>query len=242
MRSLLLRVVLLPVVVLWGADLEGVLNLDEVTFEKITKAFDVVVKFDKQYAYGDKETAWKAVATKAAKQGPDTFLVATVGVQDYGLKANEKLAEREGAKKEKWPLVRAYLRDGSRVDFSDEFTEANLLRFVQKFGVWLGLDGTVEVLDSLVKGFCEKTKDEQVAVLDRAKQHLNIPETRHYVKSMQKIIDAPVPADQYLATEIARMKKVIAGKLTDAKRKEIQQRLNILYSFQRDTPTKGDEL
>ena len=57
----------------------GVLSLDSLTFDKIIDGSrPVVVKFDKQYAYGDKEDAFKAFATEMAGS---TLVVAEVGVQ-----------------------------------------------------------------------------------------------------------------------------------------------------------------
>ena len=58
---------------------KGVVALDSLTFDKIVDGSrPIVVKFDKQYAYGDKEDAWKAFATDMASS---TLLVAEVGVQ-----------------------------------------------------------------------------------------------------------------------------------------------------------------
>ena len=50
----------LLVVVAHTTDVKGAISLDSFTFDKLVGGFfDVLVKFDKQYPYGDKEDAWK---------------------------------------------------------------------------------------------------------------------------------------------------------------------------------------
>ena len=48
----------------------------------------VIVKFDKDYAYGEKEDAFKEFAGKVGA-GSSDVIVATVAVQEYGDKINE---------------------------------------------------------------------------------------------------------------------------------------------------------
>ena len=229
MRTTLLLLVLFQLTE--SADVEGVVNLDEITFDKLRKKFDLLVKFDKQYAYGVHETAWKEVAKKAAMAGGSDFLCAQVGVQDYGAKLNQKLAERENVEKSQFPLIRLYKRNGAQVDLDEDLTDENLRRFLQtKGGLWLGLDGTVKALDDIAGAFIS---GDRPRLLEEAHAIEDSASKKHYIKIMEKIMASQDP--DYLANEIARVHKIMGSKLSDAKRDDLQIRLNILSSFESDS-------
>ncbi len=62
-----------------------------------------IVRIDKEYSYGDPEEAWKAFAGIVAEHGTSgptkELLVVEVGVQEYGDKINQDLADRYGVAK-----------------------------------------------------------------------------------------------------------------------------------------------
>jgi len=64
------------------------------TFDRIidgTKS--VMVRFDKEYSYGDEHDAWKDFAAKVGGSSAD-MLVADVGVSEYGDKENSDISDR----------------------------------------------------------------------------------------------------------------------------------------------------
>lgn len=72
----------------------GCVDLDEVTFDKITAQFPVaLIKFDIPYPYGDKHEQF---AVFAREQNPlvQDLVIGTVGVKDYGDKENLSLLKR----------------------------------------------------------------------------------------------------------------------------------------------------
>merc|ERR1719224_35935 len=84
----------------------GILKLDNTTFDRIidgTKA--VLVRFDKEYSYGDEHDAWKAFAATVGDSSADA-LICDVGVSEYGDKDNSDLAERYSISTDAFPQYR----------------------------------------------------------------------------------------------------------------------------------------
>ena len=84
------------------------------TFDRIidgTKS--VIVRFDKEYSYGDEHDAWKDFAAKVGESSAD-LLVADVGVSEYGDKDNADLAERYAIKTDDFPQYRLCARRAAR--------------------------------------------------------------------------------------------------------------------------------
>ncbi len=64
-----------------------------------------------------------------------------------------------------------------------------------------------------------------------------------YVKIMRKVSSE---GEAFVTLEIERMKKILEGKLSSAKKQQMEQRINVLKSFtskqQKSEETKKDEL
>lgn len=58
-----------------------------------------------------------------------------------------------------------------------------------------------------------------------------------YKTVMQRIIDK---GDEFVGTENKRVKKLLNGKVSNDKKKELENRLNILQTFQLTKKPKGD--
>lgn len=155
----------------------GSVELDELSFNKITGKFKAsLVKFDVAYPYGDKHDAFVALATDS--RDVDDLLVAEVGVKDYGEKDNAGLAEKYGATKDNFPVVKLFLQGRDEpVTFDDKlgFTSDALRRFVREnTGLYVSLPGCVKKLDALAIKFMESKKNERKEIL---KEVENIPKT-----------------------------------------------------------------
>lgn len=101
----------------YGGTCNGCAELDELLFDKILSKFStVLVKFDIAYPYGEQHEKYSKFAVETISQNVD-FLVAVVGIKDYGQKENSKLAERfrVGAK---YPVIKLF-RNGNTNEWID---------------------------------------------------------------------------------------------------------------------------
>merc|ERR1719284_209638 len=88
----------------------GILKLDNTTFDRlIDGSRNVIVRFDKEYSYGDEHDAWKDFAKTVGESSAD-MLVCDVGVSEYGDKDNSDIAERFAIKTEDFPQYRLFLK------------------------------------------------------------------------------------------------------------------------------------
>ena len=128
------------------------------TFDRIIDGSkSVMVRFDKEYSYGDEHDAWKSFAAKVGDSSAD-MLVADVGVSEYGDKDNSDLADKFSIKTDDFPQYRLWKKGMTSTDepikFSGEKKADEFLRFVQeKAGAWIGLAGQVKALDEIAKEF-----------------------------------------------------------------------------------------
>lgn len=100
-----------------AAEYRGFLELDDLTFDKIIKKFSaVLVKFDIVYPYGEKHETFCQFAEQSSVH-IDDFLVATVGIKDYGDRENSKLAERFNVGTD-FPVIKLF-NNGSVSEWKD---------------------------------------------------------------------------------------------------------------------------
>ena len=111
-------------------------------------------------------------------------------------------------------------------------------------GLWLGLPGCIEQLDKIVKDFTTASDDEKTKLLAKAEEESSKLTTESqkasadmYIKTMKKVIEK---GNDFIDTEIKRVEKLQSGKLSDKKKEQLNDRLNILASF--SMGIKKDEL
>jgi len=217
----------------------GCTPLDVLSFDKIINRFRAsLVKFDVAYPYGEEHDEFAKVAKDAADAG-DLF-VGEVGVKDYAEKENKELAERFQLTKDDYPSAFLFVKnaDGKLESFRfvEEFSAAKLKNFIrQKSGIYLPLPGCIEEFDLLVDKLLRSAKEDQKKVLREAEDlwdKIHGPKMHKradiYVKIMRKIVDTDF---SFVTKEEERLKKIKAGKIKPEKKKEIEERLNILKSF-----------
>merc|ERR1719458_372455 len=125
----------------------------------IGKHIPAFVRFDKEYAYGEKADAFKALA--AAAVGADV-IIGTVGISTYGEKQNQDLAELYGYKKagkdleysdmdKDFPKFRFFPANGGKdIDYTGAVTMEAMTLFLKKEArVYFGLKGAVRTFDAL---------------------------------------------------------------------------------------------
>ncbi|XP_026333776.1 protein windbeutel [Hyposmocoma kahamanoa] len=228
----------------------GLVELDEISFDKITSKFKAsLVKFDVAYPYGEKHEAFTTFAKEA--KDVDDLLVADVGVKDYGEKDNEGLAKKYGAHKDNFPAVRLFISGKAEpkmisFDESKGFTADALRKFViENTGVYISLPGCVKELDKLAGKFMKASKEEKKNVVKEVEKIQKGLESKNefsgkvYKTIMDKIIET---GDDFINTEQQRLKKLLDGKISEEKKKQLQIRSNILQSFHYAAKKHSDEL
>ncbi|PNF20912.1 hypothetical protein B7P43_G11186 [Cryptotermes secundus] len=220
---------------------KGCVPLDIFTFDKVISKFKAAaIKFDVAYPYGTKHDEFAKVA-EAAHTVPD-LLVGEVGVKDYGEKENADLAERYKVNKDDFPVVKLFVAGISEpYTFSDsEFTADNIKKFIRtKSNVHIGLPGCLEAFDKIAAKFSQVHDPEVKKALLREAEDLWDKTTGRadqktaevYVKTMRKALDK---GDDFVPNELKRVQSLAKGKMSKEKKEEVQQRINILQSFQHE--------
>merc|ERR1719284_301972 len=214
----------------------GILKLDNTTFDRlIDGSRNVIVRFDKEYSYGDEHDAWKDFA-KTVGESSAEMLVCDVGVSEYGDKDNSDISERFSIKSDDFPQYRLWLKGKSSstdptVYKGDKKSEA-FLRFVQaEAGVWVGLPGQIKEFDALAKEFATDaagaTAKAETAL--KAAAEKDADGAKYYVKVMTKL----AASKDFVKKETDRLQKMIDdGSVKASKKEQFGRRLNILSSFQ----------
>ena len=138
------------------------------TFDRlIDGSKTVMVRFDKEYSYGDEHDAWKAFAAKVGDSDAD-MLVCDVGVSEYGDKDNSDIAERFSIKSDDFPQYRLWLKGnkGDPIVYKGDKKEDAFLRFAQaEANIWVGLPGQLKEFDALAKALAHSLFDSEEAMV-----------------------------------------------------------------------------
>jgi len=211
---------------------QGAVKLDNYTFDKALSIpdFSFLVKFDQSYAYGDKEDEFKALC-KLAYSVPK-FLIAEVPVQEYGDKENDDLRERFKLKKDDFPVYLMFNEANKEgLKYPGAIKASDIAAWLRKNKVRMPSIGTIEELDTLTKQFLKDGfADEHIQAAQKLAegQYSNDRKASIYVKIMQKIKDK---GEAYIEGEIARVTKILEGKVSIEKKAEMEDKLKVLHVF-----------
>ncbi|KAH9525452.1 Endoplasmic reticulum resident protein 29 [Bulinus truncatus] len=223
----------------YGEIIIGSVALNSGVFSKIIQKHKaVLVKFDETYPYGKKQDVFKEVAKSSTQQAD--LLVAEVQVADYGDKDNGDLAEKYGVKKEDFPAYRLFLNGqlDDPIKYTSSVENADDIKnfIIRETGLWLGRPGCLEEFDKIVKEFFEVSKDKRgdiVTLAEKAAEKITDAADKisadTYVKTLKKILEKGA---EFVKTEVSRIEKLRSGKVSDKKKEQLNDRLNILTTFQ----------
>lgn len=233
MTSLLtfLKVSTLVVLLAEGTSV-GAIKLDNYTFDKVLgmPGYDFLIKFDKSYAYGEKEDEFK-ILCKLAYSVPK-LLVGEVPVQEYGDKENSDLQERFEIKKDDFPVYLLFNEaNNAGARYTGRITAADIGVWLRKNRIKMPAIGTIVELDAIAEEFIAKGASD--ALLDAARalaegEHKNDRKAGMYVRIMDKI---KTKGADYVSEETRRVGALLDGKLTDSKKDELNDKLKILSMF-----------
>lgn len=108
------------------------------------------------------------------------------------------------------------------------------------------LDNCMEKFDILAEEFTRTdSKADQEKLVDEARKAAEGLENENekksadvYVKLMQKVLERGA---KFIESESERVKNLLAGKLSEAKKAELNIRVNILQSFSHPSSTEGGD-
>lgn len=242
MHSALFTTLLASAIALSSAT-KGVVTLDDLTFDKIVDGSKpILVKFDKQYSYGDAEDAFKETAEKLGELKTD-LVIAEVGKQEYGDEENKALHERFSIDKDEWPVYKLFPKGGGdpidgpkKADGSKDDQKAALGSFLKvNTGVntFMG-KGQISKFDDLAEKLMKGDKD-AVAEAEKLLEDKEVvaddedkSNAEYYIKTMKRVGERGA---EYPKTEITRLKAMVNDKISEKKKEMFSKRINILSSF-----------
>lgn len=210
----------------------GALKLDNYTFDKVLQIPDhsFFVKFDKSYAYGEKEDEFKLLCTTA--YNAPKFLVAEVPVQEYGDNENDDVRERFKIKKEDFPvyfLFNEANKDGLRYEGALKATD--MAAWLRQQKVQIPSIGTIAELDEIAQKFLKDglsdshIKEAKKLVEESFKTD---KKAQLYIKIMEKV---KAKGEGYVAEETKRVTKMLEGKIAEEKKAEFNDKIKVLNAF-----------
>lgn len=222
----------------------NIVNLDNNTLKMLTgKDVPAFVRFDRDYPYGEKADAFKALAQTAAGA---KVIIGTVGISTYGEKMNQDLAEKFGYKPPEkeleysdmdniFPKFRFFPANGAAdVEYTGPVTADAMILYLKKEAkVYFGLKGTIREFDKLAADFVKAgaNKAEVLKSAKSAAEALSGVEKEaaaYYVRAMEKSQEK----SDWFQTETDRLKQIIGGgKVAPSKKDDMQLKVNRLSSF-----------
>lgn len=157
-KIILLQTLLIPLLSRTCLACRGCIELDELTFDKLTKRFPyTLAKFDIAYPYGDKHEAFSKFATEIADNNVADLLVSVIGIKDYGEKENEALGKRFSVRTT-FPDIKLFRNDSmpTWTNYPDgrEISVDNLKQFVREHtALYIGLNGCIREFDEIAGRF-----------------------------------------------------------------------------------------
>lgn len=211
----------------------GSVKLDNYTFDKAVAipGRNWLVKFDKSYAYGEKEDQFKILCKQAFQL--ENFFIADVPVQEFGDKENEDLREKFAIGKDEFPAYFLFTdADRKGIRYKGAVTAHDIAIWLRQNGVKMPAIGTIYDMDQVVTKFMREggKSDAHIAEIKKLAEgeYKTDRKSAMYVKICEKVKEAGVG---YVEKEQQRIDKIMKGKLTPEKKEELNDKLKILLVF-----------
>lgn len=237
----------------------GILDLDNTTFDRVIGgATPALVRFDKEYSYGDADDAWREVGKAIGKSDAKLFICDVSiaepaspyqnrGEYNYGedsepppdededptdaWRDNQDLAARYGVSLETMPQF-VYFPQGPNAEpktYEGPHTQEAILQFLQERArVWVGLPGQEQRLHEAAQKFLEADAEARAEIIASIEGGEKSETSPYYLKVMKKM----AADDEFIGKEVKRLRKMMDdSSLSQKKRDEFSRRLNALSSF-----------
>eukprot|EP00397_Hematodinium_sp_SG-2012_P041833 GEMP01046156.1.p1 GENE.GEMP01046156.1~~GEMP01046156.1.p1 ORF type:complete len:279 (+),score=58.77 GEMP01046156.1:39-839(+) len=216
----------------------GSIRLDNYTYDKFVNLpdIDVLVKFDKSYAYGDQEEEFKKLCKQA--YAIPRFFIATVGIGEYGDKENDDLRERFNLRISDLPHLKLY-KNREPIAFNGTLKDAApVVLFLRQNGINISPIGSLAEYDSVVMQFVNTsasaslreellTKSQEIAHTFKKKNNENI--SQEYVRVMEKVIAKGI---DYIDTEYVRLGRLLNGaQMNEEQKEKMTTKMRVLSVF-----------
>ncbi|KIY97455.1 hypothetical protein MNEG_10506 [Monoraphidium neglectum] len=228
-----------------GLSDKGVIYLDDLTFSKIVNGReDVLVRFDKEYPWGDAHDIFKALAVELGEVDAP-LLVAGVPISNRDeYLVNPRLSRRFDLgklKDEDFPKFKLFLKGADPkqpLDYAGKVDKDEMAAWlVAHTSLFIGKRGQLEQLDAAAKKLVAAKPDDRPAALKAAKDEATALQltpvqkefAEYYIKTMSRVVEK---GTAYVEKEFQRLSKVAADKgVSPVKRETFEWKVNVLRSF-----------
>ncbi|CAE7271633.1 Erp29 [Symbiodinium pilosum] len=187
-----------------------------------------LVKIDEPYSRGEKGDMFRMICQLA--YAVPNFFAAEVPVQRFNQKENDDVRERFNLTLKDFPAFYLFT-DGSTdgVRYTDAAQAANMIKWLRSRGILMPSIDTIDELDEVVNDFLSEPSARHIEkAKELERKYTNDAKAPMYVKIMEKCL---AQGASYAADEIARVMKILQGKVHPQKRAELSDKLKVLKVF-----------
>ncbi|CAE7576734.1 Erp29 [Symbiodinium natans] len=158
------------------------------------------------------------------------FFAAEVPVQRFNQKENDDVREKLNLTLDDFPAFFLFMDGaGEGIRYADAAQAANMIKWLRSRGISMPSIDTIDELDEVVLDFLNEPSTRHV---DRAREleqkYRNDAKAPMYTKIMEKSL---AQGTSYAADEVARVMKILEGKVHPQKRAELSDKLKVLKVF-----------
>lgn len=207
----------------------GCLKLDALTMDKMLAipGHSFFVKIDEPYSFGEKMEAFRSICQLA--YSVPNFFVAEVPVQRFNEKDNDEVRIRFNLTLEDFPAFYLFQEGAEAMRYPDATQAPNMIRWLRSYNIMMPSIESIDELDAVVNTFLQQPEMRHVEIAKEiAKKYTTDAKAPMYAKIMEKILDKGLG---YPVDEVARVMKILEGKVHPEKRKELGEKLKVLKIF-----------
>ena len=206
----------------------------------IPKFKAALVKFDPiNTNFFDKEGTFRDIASEFAET--EDFLFAEIQIRE-----EDDFPKLYNMDYKDYPALKLFNgTTDNPITYTGEWTKELILEWLKtNTNLRFTLPACLGKFDELAETFLNQKPEEKIKILQKAKNEAsNLTgkakiSANIYIKIMQLVVER---GNVFVTSEEARVKNLLTGKITEAKKKELQSRLNIIHSFYKPESTPAKE-